>query len=99
MLFLMNCLAACLHGPGQKGSIFYGAMGLVFASAGLTQAWRQVLVESNSLEQLPDCIAHLKGTDSWWDAVHRMPDGASDRSEERRAGNEGVSKCRYRWSP
>lgn len=77
-LFLMNCLAACLHGPGQKGSIFYGAMGLVFASAGLTLAWRQVLVQSNSLEQLPDCIAHLKGTDSWWGAVHRVLDGAID---------------------
>src|SRR3546814_16786062 len=24
---------------------------------------------------------------------------ASDRSEERRVGKEGVSTCRYRWSP
>src|SRR3546814_18891030 len=26
-------------------------------------------------------------------------DGAAQRSEERRVGKEGVSTCRYRWSP
>ncbi|WP_417695339.1 disulfide bond formation protein B [Pseudomonas sp.] len=78
MLFLMNCLAACLHGPAQKGSIFYGAMGLVFASSGLTLAWRQVLVQGDSLEQLPDCIDHLKAVSSWWGAVHRVLEGAID---------------------
>lgn len=77
-LFLMSCLVACVHGPGPRGSIFYGAMGLVFASAGMTLAWRQVLVQSDSVEQLPDCIAQLQRADSWWCVVHRVLDGAVD---------------------
>src|SRR3546814_12623196 len=34
-------------------------------------------------------------------AVHRWPGHGPDvrRSEERRVGKEGVSTCRYRWSP
>src|SRR3546814_16881951 len=42
---------------------------------------------------------------AWWQAVMTPPQvafGAGDlaaRSEERRVGNECVSKCRSRWSP
>lgn len=78
MLFLLNGLVACVHGPGQRGSLFYGAMGLVFAAGGVTLAWRQVLVQSVSFEPLPDCIAQLQSADSWWCAVHRVLDGAVD---------------------
>ncbi len=78
MLFLVNGLVACVHGPGQRGSICYGAMGLVFASGGMTLAWRQVLVQSASFEPVPDCIAQMQRADSWWGAVHRVLDGAVD---------------------
>lgn len=77
MLFLGNCLAACVHGPGHKGSIVYGAMGLVLVSGAMTLAWRQVLVQSHSLELLPDCFTRMAGH-SWWSAVHRVIDGAVD---------------------
>ena len=77
MLFLVNCLAACVHGPGQRGSTFYGVMGLVFASVGMALAWRQVLVQSHSVE-FSDCSEQLKEMDSWWCAVHRVLDGAVD---------------------
>ena len=78
MLFLVNGLVACVHGPGEKGSIFYGAIGLVFASAGMTLAWRQVLMQSISFEQLPDCIVQMQRSDSWWCALHRVLEGAVD---------------------
>ena len=77
-LFLVNCLVACVHGPGRKGSIFYGATGFVFASGGMVLAWRQVLVQSMSIEHLPDCVSHLRRADTWWCAVHRVLDGAVD---------------------
>ena len=78
VLFLGNCLVACVHGPREKGSLFYGAMGLILASAAMTLAWRQVLVQGYSVEQLPDCTTHPQGTDSWWGAMHRVLDGAAD---------------------
>src|SRR3546814_17028720 len=31
--------------------------------------------------------------------AYAQPSARFDRSEERRVGNEGVSKCRYGWSP
>lgn len=78
MLFLANCLVACVHGPGQRCSLLYGAMGLVFAAGGMTLAWRQVLVQSVSLEPLPDCGTQVQRSDSWWCALHRVLDGAVD---------------------
>ncbi|AUM72483.1 disulfide bond formation protein B [Pseudomonas fluorescens] len=78
MLFLANNLVACVHGPGQRGSLLYGMTGLVFVAGGMTLAWRQVLIQSRSFEPLPDCIAQLKQADSWWCALHRVLDGAVD---------------------
>ncbi|MCG6574307.1 disulfide bond formation protein B [Pseudomonas sp. AF32] len=78
MLFLGNCLAACVHGPGQTGSIIYGALGLVLVSGAMTLAWHQVLVQSHSAELLPDCFSRTQGSSSWWSAVHRVIDGAVD---------------------
>jgi disulfide bond formation protein DsbB len=78
VLFLVNGLVACMHGPGRKGSILYGVTGLVFVSGGMALAWRQVLVQSHSLEPLPDCLAQMKGVSSWWSAMQRVLDGAVD---------------------
>ena len=78
MLFLANSLVACVHGPGRRGSLFYGAAGLVSATAGMTLAWRQVLMQSHSFEPFPDCIVQPKPMDSWWCALHRILDGAVD---------------------
>ena len=78
MLFLANSLVACVHGPGQRGSLFYGVAGLVFATGGMTLAWRQVLMQSHSFELLSDCAAQLSPTGSWWCALHRVLDGAVD---------------------
>jgi len=78
LLFLGNCLAACVHGPGHKGSIVYGGVGLILVSGAMTLAWRQVLVQSHSVEPLPDCFTRMEGAGSWWSAVHRVIDGAVD---------------------
>ncbi|WP_445571158.1 disulfide bond formation protein B [Pseudomonas sp. E102] len=78
MLLLVNCLVACVHGPTRKGCIAYAAMGAAFASAGLALAWRNVLVQSESNELLPDCVAQLPEVDSWWSAAHRVANGAPD---------------------
>ncbi|WP_434606849.1 disulfide bond formation protein B [Pseudomonas sp. R1-7] len=78
MLFFMNCLAACVHGPGQKGSVIYAAMGGAFASGGLVLAWRNVLAQTDSVELLPDCMTHLRGADSWWHAMRHVANGLID---------------------
>jgi protein dithiol:quinone oxidoreductase len=78
MLLLVNGLIACVHGPGRKGSIVYGATGLVFASSGLSLAWRQVLMQSGSFEALPGCVVSLGRVDSWWCALRRVLDGTVD---------------------
>jgi disulfide bond formation protein DsbB len=77
-LFLVNSLVACVHGPAHRGCIIYGAMGLVFTSGGLALAWRQVLLQSDTVEQLVHCVPQLNGTGSWWCAVHRVLNGAID---------------------
>lgn len=77
-LFLMTCLAACVHGPGLGGSVVYAAVGVVFVSGGLALAWYHVLAQSDSIELLPDCLAKLRGADLWWHAMHRALDGAID---------------------
>ncbi|CAN1605945.1 disulfide bond formation protein B [Pseudomonas sp. B21-028] len=74
VLFLVNGLAACIHGPGRKGSILYGVTGLVFVSGGMALAWRQVLLQSHS----PDCLTQMKGASSWWSAMQHVLDGAVD---------------------
>ncbi|MBC3373338.1 disulfide bond formation protein B [Pseudomonas sp. SWRI92] len=78
MLFLINCLGACVHGPGRRGSMVYAATAVIFASAGLALAWRNVLAQTDSDELLPDCITHLRGADSWWHAMRHVANGASD---------------------
>ncbi|MCJ8204191.1 disulfide bond formation protein B [Pseudomonas sp. RGM2987] len=78
MLFLVNSLVACVHGPGQWGSVGYAVMGLVTGSAGVILAGRQVLLQSASLEALPDCMAQLTKVHSWWCALHRVLAGAVD---------------------
>ncbi|TWC12203.1 MULTISPECIES: disulfide bond formation protein B [unclassified Pseudomonas] len=74
VLFLVNGLAACVHGPGRKGSILYGVTGLVSVSGGMALAWRQVLLQSHS----PDCLTQVKGAGSWWSAMRQVLDGAVD---------------------
>ncbi|WLH01076.1 disulfide bond formation protein B [Pseudomonas beijingensis] len=78
MLFLANSLVACVHGPGQRGSFFYGAAGLVSATGGMVLAWRQVLMQGHSFEPLSDCSTQLNPTGSWWCALQRVLDGTVD---------------------
>ncbi|AOE62862.1 disulfide bond formation protein B [Pseudomonas corrugata] len=78
VLFMVNGFAACMHGPGRKGSILYGVTGLVFVSGGMALAWRQVLLQSHSLEPMSDCPAQMTGASSWWSAMQRALDGAVD---------------------
>ncbi|MCM2463139.1 disulfide bond formation protein B [Pseudomonas sp. LARHCG127] len=78
MLFLVNSLVACVQGPGQRGTLFYGTAGLVFATGGMTLAWRQVLMQSHSFEPFADCVAQPKLMDSWWCALQRVLDGTVD---------------------
>src|SRR3546814_15967825 len=43
----------------------------------------------------PDCEIYIHA----WNRGHHPQGELAERSEERRAGNEGGSTCRYRWSP
>ncbi|MBT2338165.1 MULTISPECIES: disulfide bond formation protein B [Pseudomonas] len=78
MLFLVNSLVACVHGPRRKGSIFYGVTAWVFSSGGMTLAWHQVLIQSRSIQLLADCVGPFSRAQSWWYALHRVLDGAVD---------------------
>ncbi|MDO7895667.1 disulfide bond formation protein B [Pseudomonas citrulli] len=78
VLFLVNSLVACVHGPGQAGSFFYGLTGWVFASGGMALAWHQVLLQGHSLQSPADCVVPSAGVQSWWCALRRVLDGDID---------------------
>src|SRR3546814_11794680 len=79
-----------------------GAAGQVTAAAGCF-AWDgrfRVAIDGDT-----GCALRRLGRKGWADLVADRPDlretrvPAAVRSEERRAGKEGVSTCRSRWSP
>src|SRR3546814_18886272 len=76
--------------------------------AGLAAAIEPATIEGNRVERLAaDHLRHrvgqldLAARALFLRLQHAHHLGLEDiaRSEERRVGNEGVSTCRYRWSP
>src|SRR3546814_19311314 len=48
-----------------------------------------------TLQHGRSCVLELANDTAWHHPIHLH----GHRSEERRVGKEGVSTCRYRWSP
>jgi disulfide bond formation protein DsbB len=49
------CLVATLHGPRRLGSALYWLLGWVGSVAGMATAWRQVVVQTDPLQQAFTC--------------------------------------------
>lgn len=61
LLFMLVCMVAALHGPRYLGSGVYWLASLVCAIAGTAIAWRQVLLQSDPVEQLVACSPDVQG--------------------------------------
>jgi protein dithiol:quinone oxidoreductase len=48
-------VAAALHGPGRRGRLAYGALGLLFAAGGAAAASRQVWLQHLPADKVPQC--------------------------------------------
>lgn len=75
------CLLASVHGPGRFGSFLYWLLGLFCSLAGTVTAWRQVLLQSDSTEQLSTCSANLTevfANTPWEFILQRLYEGTAD---------------------
>ena len=81
LLFTLVCMSAALHGPRRLGSVLYWLAGLACAGAGTAIAWRQVLLQSDPVEQLvacsPEALAYSSDTPLLC-LLKRMFDGTVD---------------------
>ncbi|KAA0978132.1 disulfide bond formation protein B [Pseudomonas sp. ANT_H12B] len=80
-LLLGVCLMASVHGPGRLGSSVYWLLGLLCSLAGTVTAWRQVLLQSDPVQQLSGCspnLAELFASTPWRCVVQRMFEGSAD---------------------
>ncbi|POA29518.1 MULTISPECIES: disulfide bond formation protein B [unclassified Pseudomonas] len=83
-LFTMVCLIAALHGPRRLGCLLYWLLGLFCSLAGMVTAWRQVVLQSDSVQHVSGCSPGLEGlfTDmSWLRVVERVFSGTADCAE------------------
>ena len=48
-------VVAALHGPRRKGTLVYGALGLLFAAGGAAAASRQVWLQHLPADKVPQC--------------------------------------------
>ncbi|POA22330.1 disulfide bond formation protein B [Pseudomonas sp. FW300-N1A1] len=55
MLFTVVCMIASLHGPRRAGCFLYWLLSLTWAVAGMALAWRQVILQSDPVQQLVAC--------------------------------------------
>src|SRR3546814_17205471 len=81
-------MTSALHGVDQS-------LQLVFANAS-DQGKKLIPVVQRELGGIPVLDGNTTDTEEGG-AVPLL--GVDDRSEERRVGKEGVSKCRSRWAP
>ena len=75
------CLMASVHGPGRLGTYLYWLLGLCCSLAGTVMASRQVLLQSDQVHQLSNCIpnlADLFATTPWVSVVQQMFEGAAE---------------------
>ncbi|VVN26364.1 Disulfide bond formation protein B [Pseudomonas fluorescens] len=75
------CLGAAIHGPGRLASFVYWLLGLLCSLAGTVTAWRQVLLQTSPVHQLPACSTHLSelfADTPWLNVVQQMFNGAAD---------------------
>ncbi|VVP56487.1 Disulfide bond formation protein B [Pseudomonas fluorescens] len=74
-------LMASVHGPGRLGTFLYWLLGLCCSLAGTVTALRQVLLQSDPVQQLSTCIpnlADLFATTPWMFVVQQMFEGATE---------------------
>ncbi|MHC8290014.1 disulfide bond formation protein B [Pseudomonas sp. XS1P51] len=80
-LFTGVCLIASVHGPGRFGSFLYWLLGLFWSLAGTVTAWRQVLLQSDPVQQLSACspnLTDLFASTPWVCVVQRLFKGTAD---------------------
>jgi len=84
VLFIGICLVAAVHGPGRPGIVLYWLLGLLCSLAGTVAAWRQVLLQSEPMDQLPNCspnLTDLFASMPWSCVIQRMFKGTADCAE------------------
>lgn len=75
------CLLASVHGPDRFGSFLYWLLGFLCSLAGTVTAWRQVLLQGDSRQQVLACstnLADLFASHSWFSVVRQMFNGSAD---------------------
>ncbi|MEB0043886.1 MULTISPECIES: disulfide bond formation protein B [unclassified Pseudomonas] len=77
-------LVASVHGPRRFASVLYWLLGVFCSLAGTITAWRQVLLQSEPLQQFSACsptLDELFVSMPWTCVVTRMFQGTADCSE------------------
>lgn len=80
-LFTGVCLVASVHGPGRFGAFLYWLLGLFCSLAGTVTAWRQVLLQSDPVQQLSACspnLADVYASTPWECVIQRLFKGTAD---------------------
>ncbi|MBV4472885.1 MULTISPECIES: disulfide bond formation protein B [Pseudomonas] len=83
-LLTVGCAVAAVHGPRRVGMALYWVWALFAGLGGMTAAWRQVLLQSDSLRQWVNCVPHTEELFSslpWICALMRMLDNRIDCTE------------------
>ena len=80
-LLCIGCGVAAVHGPRRVGLWWYWLFALGASLGGTTAAWRQVLIQSDSMLQLVKCSPTVESMFSelpWICALQRMFNGGAD---------------------
>ncbi|WP_285419034.1 disulfide bond formation protein B [Pseudomonas sp. efr-133-TYG-5] len=83
-LLTVGCAVAAVHGPQRFGLALYWAWALLASLGGTTAAWRQVLLQSGSLQQWAHCTPQpqeLFSSLPWLCALMRMFNESIDCAE------------------
>jgi len=78
------CGVAAVHGPQRVGLSLYWTMALLTSLGGMTAAWRQVLLQSDSLQRLAHCgpgPEEMFSSLPWLCALMRMFNDTADCAE------------------
>ncbi len=78
------CLIAALHGPRRLGCSLYWLLGLLSSLAGMVTAWRQVVLQSDPVQQVSGCASGLEGLFAnmpWLCIVKQIFSGTADCAE------------------
>jgi len=68
--FTAVCLVATLHGPRRFGISLYWVLGLFSSLAGMSTAWRQVLLQVDPLQRAVTCLPESHELTGWCLVLH-----------------------------